>query len=260
MITSTIGTWCLWTKLPGVRGSGNWKCFAFEVFRSWPEVFPALDDVKTVLDKQGSHSRDLCRILAKRGICEHLVAWHQCLLQFQCRITKIERGWERVEPYYSCYTAPHSEIWFHQISFPSLWPSSPIRLRKKKQSKAARGSTHWYLGVWYGVLHGTCDAIPTCRGVSLSLLREDGWWCGQGLHGQGPGPRGKLLGPNGGSFEGSIFWRLMWYRDTKKMVPGGNHYVRLHVWRELSCSWPYLSMSGTWLERSGNFMSFFVHT
>lgn len=135
-----------------------------------------------------------------------------------------------------------------------------IPVKKKNQSKAARGSTHWYLGVWYGVLHGTCDAIPTCRGVSLSLLREDGWWCGQGLHGQGPGPRGKLLGPNGGSFEGSIFWRLMWYRDTKKMVPGGNHYVRLHVWRELSCSWPYLSMSGTWLERSGNFMSFFVHT
>ena len=55
----------------------NWKCLEFEVFRSWPEVFPALDDVKTVLDKQGSHSRDLCRILAKRGICEHLVAWHQ---------------------------------------------------------------------------------------------------------------------------------------------------------------------------------------
>lgn len=91
----------------------------------------------------------------------------------------------------------------------------PHSLRKKKsQSKAAGGSTHWYLGVWYGVLHGTCDAIPTCRGVSLSLLRKDGWWCGQGLHGQGPGPRGKLLGPNGGSFEGSIFWRLMWYQEN----------------------------------------------
>ena len=31
--------------------------------------------MKTVLDKQGSHSRDLCRILAKRGICEHLDSW-----------------------------------------------------------------------------------------------------------------------------------------------------------------------------------------
>jgi hypothetical protein len=39
------------------------------------KVFPALDNVKTVLDKRGGHSRDLCRILAKRGICEHLAPW-----------------------------------------------------------------------------------------------------------------------------------------------------------------------------------------
>jgi len=44
-----------------------------DYFHNRDLVFPALDDVKTVLDKQGSHSRDLCRILAKRGICEHLV-------------------------------------------------------------------------------------------------------------------------------------------------------------------------------------------
>lgn len=44
-----------------------------EYFHNPDLVFPALDNVKTVLDKRGGHSRDLCRILAKRGICEHLV-------------------------------------------------------------------------------------------------------------------------------------------------------------------------------------------
>ena len=108
-----------------------------------------------------------------------------------------------------------------------LHPPSPKK-RKHSQPKVARGSTHWYLGVWYGILHGTRDAIPTCRGVSLSLLRQDRWWCGQGLHGQGPNHRRKqdgnekmetqeLLGENGESFkgfDGSIFWRLMWYQEN----------------------------------------------
>ncbi|CAK9011494.1 Serine/threonine-protein kinase sepA (Septase A) [Durusdinium trenchii] len=42
-----------------------------EYFYNRDLVYPALDDVNTVL--QGSHSRDLCRILAKHGICDHLV-------------------------------------------------------------------------------------------------------------------------------------------------------------------------------------------
>ena len=36
-------------------------------------VWHALDAVNTVKSKKSSHSRDLCRILAKRGLCGHLV-------------------------------------------------------------------------------------------------------------------------------------------------------------------------------------------
>ncbi|CAJ1446292.1 unnamed protein product, partial [Effrenium voratum] len=44
-----------------------------EYYHNRDLVWAALEDVNTVLNMQGSHQRDLCRILAKLGICEHLV-------------------------------------------------------------------------------------------------------------------------------------------------------------------------------------------
>ena len=41
-------------------------------------VGPALEHVETVLHKQ-NHSKDLCRILAKQGLCEHLVPFLETL-------------------------------------------------------------------------------------------------------------------------------------------------------------------------------------
>ena len=46
---------------------------SYDYYQNRDLVWNALDAVNTVKNKKSSHSRDLCRILAKRGLCGHLV-------------------------------------------------------------------------------------------------------------------------------------------------------------------------------------------
>ena len=46
---------------------------SYDYYQNRDLVWSALDAVNTVKNKKSSHSRDLCRILAKRGLCGHLV-------------------------------------------------------------------------------------------------------------------------------------------------------------------------------------------
>ena len=46
---------------------------SYDYYQNRDLVWKALDAVNTVMNKKSSHSRDLCRILAKHGLCSHLV-------------------------------------------------------------------------------------------------------------------------------------------------------------------------------------------